>query len=65
MLAQLQSLLKGRDIQLNWVDIDDDDALEDQYGTMIPVLLGDDGEMLCFYHLNVSKLEKWIAGRQA
>lgn len=42
------------------IDIEDDDALEMQYGTLIPALVGEKDELICFYHLNIAALDAYL-----
>lgn len=43
------------------VDVDADPALEARYGILVPVLLHGDVE-ICHYHLDVPRLEAFLAG---
>lgn len=45
---------------LQWVDIDDDDVLEEKYHTLVPALVGEKDELICFYHLNLSALDAYL-----
>ncbi|MDK2124232.1 glutaredoxin family protein [Parachitinimonas caeni] len=60
MLAQLRSLTDSLQFELNWVDIDDEDALEDKYGQLVPALVGEREEIICFYHLNRRQLDAYL-----
>jgi hypothetical protein len=45
---------------VEWVDIDDDDALEAKYGDLVPALVGKADELICFYHLNLAALDAYL-----
>lgn len=60
MRAELNSLAPERGLAVMWVDIDDDDALESRYNTLVPVLVGEAEEMICFYHLNRAALDAYL-----
>lgn len=60
MLAQLRTLTDSLQFELNWVDIDDEDALEDKYGQLVPALVGEREEIICFYHLNRRQLDAYL-----
>lgn len=64
MRAQLAALEAGLGFSVQWVDIDDEDELEDQYSTMVPVLVGDKDEVICFYHLSEFKLNAYLAKKR-
>jgi thiol-disulfide isomerase/thioredoxin len=57
-LARLASEL-GLDVV--WFDIDDDDEIEARYTEMVPVLVGAQDEVICFYHLDRRKLDAYLA----
>lgn len=46
---------------VTWMDIDDDDELEHKYTTMVPVLVGEADEVICFYHLNQRALDAYLS----
>ncbi|MFC4159195.1 glutaredoxin family protein [Chitinimonas lacunae] len=60
MLAELRLLAAELDFRLDWFDIDDDDAIEARYDTMVPVLVGADEEVICFYHLDRRALDAYL-----
>ncbi len=45
---------------VKWVDIDDDALLEEQYGQLVPALIGERDELICFYHLNTAALDAYL-----
>jgi thioredoxin reductase (NADPH) len=47
-------------LRVKWVDIDDDELLEEKYGALIPALIGEAGELICFYHLNLAALDAYL-----
>ena len=49
--AELQLLQKDYDFSVEWVDVDQDSALELKYGFYVPVLMYE-GHKVCHYHLN-------------
>jgi len=51
MLSGLQSLRLELGFSLQWIDIEGDDALEQRFGELVPVLMMGD-EKLCHYHLD-------------
>lgn len=61
MRDELLALVQELDFTLDWIDIDDDDALEEQYGQLVPALVGEAGELICFYHLSRSKLGAYLS----
>lgn len=48
------------DFSFEVVDIEDDAALIEQYGLMIPVLSGANGDVICFGRLDVTALTNSI-----
>ena len=60
MLAQLQARQAAQPFALAVVDIDDDDALEQRYATLIPVL-AENERILCFYHLDQRALDAYLS----
>lgn len=61
MREALQPLAAEKAFLVHWVDIDDDDALEDKYGALVPALVGEGEELICFYHLNMPALDAYLA----
>ncbi|SMC25289.1 Glutaredoxin-like domain [Andreprevotia lacus DSM 23236] len=61
MREQLAQLAPLRGFIINWIDIDDDDDLEDRYGELVPVLETEQGEEICHYHLDVAALDERLA----
>jgi hypothetical protein len=60
MLAQLQAASPELGVVVSWFDIDDDDDIEAKYTTMVPVLVGEGEEVICFYHLNRPLLDAYL-----
>lgn len=60
MRHQLQAITDEKDLQIGWFDIDDDAEVEAKYDTMVPVLVGKAGEVICFYHLDYSALDAYL-----
>lgn len=51
MIAALEALQPEYQFSLEIVDVDEDETLEQQYGELVPVLVGN-GEEICHYHLD-------------
>jgi len=60
MLQQLYPLQQQYGFELETVDIDGDPALEDAYGTLVPVLKHADRE-ICHYFLDLSALQQYFS----
>ncbi len=60
MLAALAPLLGEYGVAVDVVDVDSDAALEQRFGTLVPVLLHADTE-LCHYHLDTAKVRAYFA----
>lgn len=56
MLTALETLRPRYGFRLDWVDIEDQEALEACYGDKVPVLMAGEVE-LCHYHLDRAKLD--------
>ncbi|WP_035051474.1 glutaredoxin family protein [Andreprevotia chitinilytica] len=63
MREQLASLAPNRGFSVRWVDIDDDDGLEERYGELVPVLETAEGKEICHYHLDLAALNDWLGAR--
>jgi hypothetical protein len=60
MQEELRLLAPIVGIEVSWFDIDDDDAMEAKYNEMVPVLVGEADEVICFYHLNRRALDAYL-----
>lgn len=60
MVAALEALRSRYSFTLEVVDVDDDAALEQRYGHLVPVLLGN-GQEICHYHLDPVALDAYFA----
>ena len=60
MQNQLPAYLEEAGLALDTVYIDDDADLEQEYGTLIPVLKAGDRE-ICHYFLDVKALQQYIS----
>lgn len=60
MLAALNALRAGLDFAVDVVDVDGDAALEQRFGTLVPVLMHA-GTELCHYHLDAGKVRAYLA----
>lgn len=56
----LPTYLEKTGLSLNIIYIDDDDALEQEYGTLVPVLKAGKHE-ICHYFLDVKALQQYIS----
>ncbi|GAB3249974.1 glutaredoxin family protein [Chitinimonas naiadis] len=61
MREELRLLAPDLNLDVIWLDIDDDDVIERKYNEMVPVLAGDGDEIICFYHLNRRALDAYLA----
>ncbi|KAF0814200.1 hypothetical protein IGB42_01097 [Andreprevotia sp. IGB-42] len=61
MREQLAVLAPEKGFTISWVDVDDDDALEQKYGELVPVLERGDGVEICHYHLDLAALDECLA----
>lgn len=59
MLAALASLRGEFGFAVDVVDVDSDAALEQRFGTLVPVLMHA-GTELCHYHLDVGKVRAYL-----
>ncbi len=59
MLAALASLRGEFGFDVDAVDVDSDAALEDRFGTLVPVLMHADTE-LCHYRLDTGKVRAYL-----
>jgi len=60
MEAELRRLQPGLGFQLVLIDVDSATALRDQYGALVPVLVGEQGEV-CRYFLDEGALRAALA----
>ena len=59
MLAALASLRGECGFDVDVVDVDSDAALEQRFGTLVPVLMHA-GTELCHYHLDAGKVRAYL-----
>lgn len=59
METALQPLLEEFSADVEVLDVDADDALEEKWGELVPVLLHGDTE-LCHYFLDVAKVREYL-----
>ncbi|MDD5329576.1 MAG: glutaredoxin family protein [Sulfuricella sp.] len=59
MIAALDALRSAYPFSLQVVDVDDDEALEQRYGHLVPVLVAN-GEEICHYHLDPAALAAYF-----
>lgn len=60
MVAALDALRPIYAFTLEVVDVDDDIALEQRYGHLVPVLVAN-GEEICHYHLDAAGLAAYFS----
>ena len=60
LLAKLQPYQQQFGLLVNEVDIDTDPLLEEQYGTLIPVLTDENGKEICHYFLDENALTAYL-----
>ena len=60
MLNQLPAYLAETGIELEVIYIDDDAALEQSYGALVPVLTAGEHE-ICHYFLDAKALQRYIS----
>ncbi|GAB7128366.1 glutaredoxin family protein [Silvimonas sp. JCM 19000] len=63
MREQLDALSHQRGFQVDFIDIDDDDDLEDRYGELVPVLTDLHDHEICHYHLDLAALDVFLSAR--
>jgi glutathione S-transferase len=63
--AELLALQPHHPFTLAWIDIDRDPQLVAAYGRLVPVIVGDDGQQLCHYHLDRDGVVAWLAAHSA
>lgn len=59
MIAALEAWQPAHRFSLEIVDVDEDEALERQYGHLVPVLVAN-GQEICHYHLNPTALSAYF-----
>jgi thioredoxin reductase (NADPH) len=62
MEAALAPLLAAAGATVEVVDVDEDEALEERWGELVPVLLHGDTE-LCHYFLDQARVERYLQGQ--
>lgn len=60
MQTLLQTYLSGTGFSFSVVYIDDDDLLQQQFGTLVPVLKNGEKE-ICHYFLDVKALQQYMS----
>ena len=60
MIAGLRAMQVGGRFEREVIDVDSDPRLEAQYGELVPVLVGGNGE-LCHYHLDAAKVNEYLS----
>jgi hypothetical protein len=50
--------LRALGVEFEEIDVDAVPALEEKYGSLVPLLAGPDGREICHYHLDEAALRK-------
>jgi hypothetical protein len=61
MIAALQELQARLPFRLEVTDVDSDHDLRLRYGERVPVLVADNREEICHYHLDRDALDAYLA----
>lgn len=61
MATALRDLSEHYGFKFSVVDVDNDPALEERYGELVPVLADADGNEICHYFLDVAALRSRLA----
>ncbi len=61
MLAAARPLADLAGVEIEVIDVDSDATLEARWGELVPVLLADNGDELCHYHLDEAALRAYLA----
>ncbi|MDR5757690.1 glutaredoxin family protein [Caballeronia sp. LZ035] len=64
MRAALEPIATRHGAAIEWIDIDEDPALEARYDELVPVLVLD-GVELCHYRLDAQAVDAALAARRA
>ncbi|MDD5241790.1 MAG: glutaredoxin family protein [Sulfuricella sp.] len=64
MVAAIEALRPDYVFDLELIDVDDDAALEQRYGNLVPVLTAN-GEEICHYRLDPAALDAYFGKIQA
>ena len=59
MAAALRACSGAENCPIEFIDVDQDPALEEKFGEWVPVLFAK-GERLCHYHLDVLKVDEYL-----
>ncbi|MCE5182471.1 MAG: glutaredoxin family protein [Betaproteobacteria bacterium] len=59
MVAAIEALQPVYAFDLEVIDVDEDMALEQRYGNLVPVLTAN-GEEICHYHLDLAALDAYF-----
>ncbi len=57
----MREQLSQQGVSVIWIDIDDDPALEERFGDLVPVLASPVGREICHYQLDQSALDAYLA----
>jgi glutathione S-transferase len=63
--AELLLLRQQHPFELEWIDIDRDPQHVARYGQLVPVIVGDNGQQLCHYHLDREAVVAWLMAHAA
>lgn len=63
MLTELRAECADREVKIEVVDVDSSPALVRRYGLRVPVLVGSDGDDLCYGRLDPDALDDYLKSR--
>lgn len=61
LCTDMRDQLVAQGLSFVWVDVDEDDDLEERYGDLVPVLVSPQGIKICHYHLDQRALGAYLA----
>lgn len=61
LCTTMRAQLTSQNLAVMWIDIDDDPALEERFGDLVPVLTTAAGREICHYHLDQAALDAYLA----
>ncbi|MBK9520571.1 MAG: glutaredoxin family protein [Rhodocyclaceae bacterium] len=64
MLTALETLRGEYVFSIDVIDVDLDKTAESKYDELIPVLTGENGQVICHYYLDETKVRAFLQGRQ-
>lgn len=61
LCQKMADALAVQGLSASAVDIDSDPAFEVLYGELVPALVGKEGYLICYHHLNQAALDAYLA----